>query len=55
MLLGLTFELRKTNLRTKVRTRTESIAGDEFKAEELQIDLDENLYGGIWRLLTVIV
>ena len=59
-LLGLTFDLRRNKLarRKLEQEQKEAIAkGDEFKAEELQIDLDENLYGRelIWRRLLVIV
>ena len=47
-LLGLTFDLRRNKLaRRKLEQELkEAVAkGDEFLAEEKQIDLDENLYG----------
>ena len=47
-LLGLTFDLRRNKLarRKLEQEQREALAkGDEFTAEELQIDLDENLYG----------
>ena len=47
-LMGLTFDLRRSKLsrRKLEQEQKEAIAkGDEFTAEELQIDLDENLFG----------
>ena len=47
-LMGLTFDLRRSKLarRKLIQEQKEAIAkGDEFTAEELQIDLDENLFG----------
>ena len=47
-LMGLTFDLRRSKLsrRKLEQEQKEAIAkGDDFKAEELQIDLDENLFG----------
>jgi len=47
-LMGLTFDLRrsKLNRRKLEQEQKEAIAkGDDFTAEELQIDLDENLFG----------
>jgi len=47
-LMGLTFDLRRNKLarRKLEQEQKEAIAkGDEFTAEELQIDLDENLFG----------
>ena len=47
-LMGLTFDLRRSKLKRRQleQEQKEAIAkGDEFTAEELQIDLDENLFG----------
>ena len=47
-LMGLTFDMRRSKLsrRKLEQEQKEAIAkGDEFTAEELQIDLDENLFG----------
>ena len=47
-LMGLTFDLRRSKLKRRKleQEQKEAIAkGDEFTAEELQIDLDENLFG----------
>ena len=47
-LMGLTFDLRRSKLsrRKLEQEQKEAIAkGDDFTAEELQIDLDENLFG----------
>ena len=47
-LMGLTFDLRrsKLNRRKLEQEQKEAIAkGDDFTAKELQIDLDENLFG----------
>ena len=47
-LMGLTFDMRRSKLsrRKLEQEQKEAIAkGDDFKAEELQIDLDENLFG----------
>ena len=47
-LMGLTFDLRRSKLsrRKLEQEQKEALAkGDEFTAEELQIDLDENLFG----------
>ena len=47
-LMGLTFDMRRSKLsrRKLEQEQKEAIAkGDEFIAEELQIDLDENLFG----------
>ena len=47
-LMGLTFDLRRSKLKRRqlIQEQKEAIAkGDEFTAEELQIDLDENLFG----------
>ena len=47
-LMGLTFDLRRSKLtrRKLEQEQKEAITkGDDFRAEELQIDLDENLFG----------
>ena len=47
-LLGLTFDLRRNKLerrKLEQQLKEAKAKGDEFKAEEKQIDLDENLYG----------
>ena len=47
-LMGLTFDLRRSKLKRRQleQEQKEAIAkGDDFKAEGLQIDLDENLFG----------
>ena len=47
-LMGLTFDMRRSKIkRSRIeQEQKEAIAkGDEFTAEELQIDLDENLFG----------
>ena len=47
-LMGLTFDLRRSKLKRRQLEQEQKEAitkGDEFTAEELQIDLDENLFG----------
>jgi hypothetical protein len=47
-LMGLTFDMRRSKIkRSRIeQEQKEAIAkGDDFTAEELQIDLDENLFG----------
>lgn len=47
-LMGLTFDMRRSKIKRRriEQDQKEAIAkGDDFTAEELQIDLDENLFG----------